>query len=105
MTGDTNLAERVCELEERVAYLERELELSYDKDKFKRRMRRVFPSGVDVEFSENTMGHFSAEACLSPQEMDYTIGRVQEMDEYGWKIRENDDGETIVKVQEGLIRQ
>lgn len=103
--SDTNLAERVCELEERVAYLERELDLSYDEEKFRRRMERIFPNDADYEVVNSTMGYHSAEACLGPHEMDQVIGRVQEMDDYGWRITENDDGEVLVRVEEGLIRQ
>lgn len=103
--SDTDLAKRVNELEQRVAYLERELELSYDEERFRRRMERVFPNGADYEVTNSTMGHFSAEACLGPHEMDQVIGRVEEMDDYGWQITESEDGEVIVKVQEGLIRR
>jgi len=104
MSGDTDLAKRVHELEERVAYLERELDLSFDEEKFRRRMDHIFPNDTDYEVVNSTMGHHSAEACLGPHEMDRVIGRVQEMDEYGWQITENEDGEVVVKIQQGLIR-
>lgn len=102
--SDTDLAERVCELEERVAYLERELDLSYDEERFRRRMDHIFPNEAEVEVVNDTMGYMSAQACLGPHEMDQVIGRVQEMDDYGWQILSNEDGEVVVKVEEGLIR-
>jgi hypothetical protein len=99
-----DLAERVGELEARVEYLERELDLSYDKERFRRQMERIFPNDADWEVVNAVGGHYSAEACLGPHEMDQVIGRVQGMDDYGWQIHESEEGEVIVRVAEGLIR-
>lgn len=105
MTGDTDLAKRVCDLEERVNYLERELDISVEEERFERRMERIAPTGSSFEVSENNMGFYVGEIDILPTELPHIVRKVDEIDGVGWEVRDSSEESITVAVREGLINQ
>ena len=103
--SDTDLAKRVCELEERVNYLERELELSVDEEKFERQIKRIAPNGNDYEVDTNGMGYYTATISVLPGDLPYVANRIDDMDGLGWQVRESDEDSITLSIEEGLITQ
>lgn len=101
--SDTDLAERVCDLEERVAYLERELELSVDEERFRRKVRRLIP-GKDYTIEDAGMG-YKVEFETNPERLPSLADEVDRMDDVGWRVADSSDGSVTVSIEEGLINR
>lgn len=88
------LREQVSSLQNRVAYLERELELSYDEHRFERRMERLVPGDFEVETVDNQIGGYHARfSNLSADQLNAAIEKVEFGDtEYEWAMTETAEG-------------
>jgi hypothetical protein len=103
--SDTDLAKRVHELEERVAYLERELDMSVDEQKWERQVKRLVPNGNDYEIDTDGIGYFTATVRVLPGDLPYIVQRIEELDEVGWQVEEWDEDAITIAVKQGLIQQ
>jgi len=101
--SDTDLAERVCDLEERVAYLERELEMSVDEKRFRRKVRRLIP-GKDYTIEQNGMG-YKVEFETNPERLPSLANEVDRIDDVGWQVVDSSEDTVTVSVEEGLINR
>lgn len=101
--SDTDLAERVRDLEERVKYLESELDLSVDERRFERRINKIIPSGQDFVVETNGMGYYVARVTVLPGDLPHISHRVQEMDDLGWDVEESTDENITIRIEQGLF--
>lgn len=102
---DTDLEERVRELEERVGYLEAELELSVDEERFERQIRHLHPSDDDFSIDTDGFGYYTATISVMPQELPHIAKKVDGMDDIGWEVKESREDRIIISVQQGLVNQ
>jgi hypothetical protein len=102
MTEDTDLAKRVCELEERVSYLEHELEMSVDEKRFERRMSRICP-GDKVQVDTDGF-NYTAEVVIHPEELPRIAQEISSMEGVGWRIKKSREGSITIEIEEGLIQ-
>ena len=97
------LEELVQDLKERVHYLERELEMSVDEERFRRKVSRVIV-GSEYEIEQNGMGH-KVEFTAHPERLPNIANRVNELEDCGWRVADASDEEVTVVVEEGLINR
>jgi uncharacterized coiled-coil protein SlyX len=102
--SDKTLEERVEELEERVSYLEGELEISVDERRFERRIERLSRADQEYEISKNEIGNYRATMNIPADQMSHFVDRIANMDSLGWFVKDADDGEIVIRVEEGLVR-
>jgi len=96
-------SERIRELEARVSYLERELEMSYEDERFERLVKKVAPSSdTDYCIVENAMGHHKAELYVSPEMVRQVASSVDREENLGWHVDGSTDGRVTVVIAEGL---
>ena len=89
------LNEKVEELENRVSYLEAELEMSYEQERFRRQMESmVRTEDADVEISDNQIGGYHALFTgLTADELNRVVESIEFRDvPYGWVITETSEG-------------
>ena len=88
------LEEQVSSLQSRVAYLERELETSYEEDQFNRRMNSLIPGDFDVEIRDNQLGGYHARfANIGADQLNSAIERLEyREDDYEWAMTETGEG-------------
>ena len=87
--------ERVSELETKVAYLEKELDISYDRQKFEREMNRLIPTGCgEIEISDNRIGGYHARFSeLTIDQLNAAIENIEFRDtDYEWSVTETSEG-------------
>lgn len=94
MVEEISLEETVQQLEERISYLERELELSYDEHKFERKMNTLVSGEYDLEINDNRVGGYHARfGELSADQLNYAIERLEFSEsEYNWAMTETGSG-------------
>jgi len=82
---------RIEELERRVAFLESELGISYDEQKFKNTVSRIFDNSVTIEFRD---GHFGYFARVQGIDGDDAQSALDELDNtaYGYALTETGSG-------------
>lgn len=95
-------SERVRELEERVAYLESKLEMSVEDERFKRKVRKLFPQN-ECEVSKNKMGQHVATGEVDPHLLPEIANSVSEMDNLGWRVSKLTADKIEVSIESGLI--
>ena len=103
--SDTDLAERVSELEERVAYLESELDISVEKQRFERQIKRISVSQEDYEIDTNGMGYYTAEVRVPPGDLPHVTNRIEKAKDLGWSVKESAEDVIILSVEQGLINK
>lgn len=89
------MEERVEELERRVHYLEEQLEESYERHRFNRRMNSLIPSDVSVEIHDNRMttGYHAEFHDLTADELNSAIENIEFRDvDYEWSMTETGEG-------------
>ena len=90
-----DLEERISELETMVAYLERELDISYDRHKFESQMNRLIPTDCgDIEISNNRIGGYHARfSKLTIDQLNAAIENIEFRDtDYEWCVTETSEG-------------
>jgi len=92
---EIDLEVRVSELENRVAYLESELEMSHEQEQFERRMNSLVRSDdADVEIRDNQIGGYHARFTgLTVDELNRAVESIEFRDvEYEWAMTETSEG-------------
>jgi hypothetical protein len=74
------MEERLAELEQRVAYLERELETSYEEYNFRRNVESIFSDKQDIEFRDGHYGYFARVTNLNGDEVQAALDRLDNRD-------------------------
>jgi len=97
------LKETVQDLRERVFYLERELDMSVDEERFRRKVSRVIV-GSDYEIEESGMG-YKVEFETSPDRLPHIAKTVEELEEVGWRVADSGEERITIAVEEGLINR
>lgn len=87
------MEERVEELERRVSYLERELDLSYERHQFKR-LANSLPTDDDavVVVSEGPYGYHARITNINGDEVQRIIERVERQDDIDFAVTETGNG-------------
>lgn len=96
MTEDITLQE----LEERVAYLERDAGVSYDQHKFERKIKRI--TGVEQYTIDTSNANYKAELVVPVDNSKRVISAMDNMEEYGWDIIESSEDKITISIEEGL---
>ena len=89
------LNEKVEELENRVSYLEAELEMSYEQERFRRQMESmVRTEDADVEIRDNQIGGYHARFTgLTVDELNRAVESIEFRDvPYEWAMTETSEG-------------
>ncbi len=88
------LEEQVSSLQNRVAYLEAELETSYEEERFNRRMNSLIPGDFDVEIRDNQLGGYHARfSDIGADQLNSAIERLEfREDDYEWSMTETGSG-------------
>lgn len=88
------LREQVSSLQNRVSYLEAELDVSYEQERFKRRMRSLIPGDFDVETTDNQIGGYHARfSDLSADQLNAGVEKVEfSQYDYEWAMTETSEG-------------
>lgn len=87
----TDLSERVSQLETRVAYLEGELETSYEEEQFYRRVRSIFPDSAEIETRDGHYGFFARVTNINGDNVQAAIDRLESTN-YGHAVTETGEG-------------
>ena len=87
----TDLSERVSELEQRVSFLEGELEMSYEEERFRRRVRSIFPDDAEIESRDGHYGYFARVTDIPGDDVQVAIDRLENTD-YGHAVTETGEG-------------
>lgn len=85
------MEERLAELERRVAYLEGELETSYEEQAFQRTIKSIFSKDQDIEYRDGHYGFFARVTNLNGDEIQVALDRL-ENHEYGCAVTETAEG-------------
>jgi len=85
------MEEKIAELEARVAFLEAELEMSYEEEQFRRRIQSIFPDGADIESRDGAYGYFARVTDINGDEVQMAIDRLENTD-YGHAVTETGEG-------------
>lgn len=88
---DIDLSERVSQLETRVAYLEGELETSYEEEQFQRRVESIFFDEAEIEYRDGHYGFFARVTNINGDEVQAAIDRLENTD-YGHAVTETAEG-------------
>lgn len=97
------LQEKVHDLRERVNYLERELEMSVDEQRFERQVKRVVPTGNDYEIGRDGMGYYNASINIHPADLPHAVSTIDKIDDIGWQVKDTDDESITLSVKQGLV--
>ena len=105
--SDTDLAKRVCELEERVTYLEKELDISIDEKKFERKISRIAPRNANYEIVDDDarLSKYSAILTLDPHNLPHVSTQVESHENIAWSMEESSEDEITIKIQEGVYHE
>jgi hypothetical protein len=88
---DIDLSDRVSKLERRVAYLEGELEMSFEEQQFSHRIETIFPDDATVETRESVRGYFARVTDIDGDEAQIALDRLDNTD-YGTALTETGAG-------------
>lgn len=88
---EINLRERVKELENRVSFLEAELDVSLAEERFKNTVTNTFPDDADVTFENGHYGYFARVSDIDGDDVEIARGRLEQR-EVGFAITETGDG-------------
>jgi len=91
---DIDLEERVSDLENRVAFLERELETSYEERKFERNIGEMFPESATINFRDGRYGYFARVTDIDGDDVQMASERLDGISslEYGYAVTETSEG-------------
>jgi uncharacterized coiled-coil protein SlyX len=87
----SDLEERVRELEDTVAFLEDELDVSYEEVKFRHRMESLAPQNADVEVDVDDgpfVHRYASIDSLDTDGLNQLIHRLQSIDELSFEVVE-----------------
>lgn len=99
--SDTNLAERVCDLEERVAYLEKELELSVDERRFEKKIRNITRTAEEYEIRQDGPP-YKARVTIQEEALPYASHLAAGLDNIGWEMVEHTDDMITINIIQGF---
>ena len=102
MDGEIDTSQRMRNLEERVAYLESKLEMSVEDERFKRKVRKLFPQN-ECEVSKNKMGQRVATGEVDPHRLPEIANSVGEMDNVGWRVSHLGEDMVEISIESGLV--
>lgn len=102
MEAEKDTEKRIRNLEERVAYLESKLEMSVEDERFKRKVRKLFPQN-ECEVSKNKMGQRVATGEVDPHRLPKIANRVDEMDNLGWRVSHLGEDMVEISIESGLV--
>jgi len=85
------MEDRLTELEQRVSYLERELDTSYEEEQFERRVESVFPDEAEIETRDEHYGFFARVTNINGDEVQMALYRFESTD-YGTAVTETGEG-------------
>lgn len=91
----TDTEERLRRLEQRVEYMERELDVSYEQYQFERRMDKIFrDDDVGIEVSDNRVGGYHAFVeNLDTDTLNMALDRLQNLEgEVQYEVTESGAG-------------
>jgi len=99
---ENELQNRVKGLENRVGYLERELELSVEDERFRRTVQQLFMDEDDVTLTKNQMGYNVARGSVRAEDLPHIVQKIESMEDMGWRIIGPADDEVELSVERGL---
>lgn len=102
--SEDKLQERVHELEERVAHLERELGVTIDRWRFERKISRLSPKR-SYEMEDTEFGGYRARVEIAPGDLPHIANRISDMDDIGWQVVEPGEESMVISVEEGLVNR
>lgn len=83
--------DKVAELERRVSYLERELDMSYEEFRFKQNIEEMFTDDCTIEFRDGRYGYFARVTGIDGDDVQLAIDRLDGT-EYGHAVTETGEG-------------
>lgn len=95
-----HMENKVIELEKRVAYLERELDMSYEEYSFRRSIEGTFSDEQDIEFGDGHYGFFARVTNINGDEAQTALDRLENRD-FGTALTETAEGLGIEVWSEG----
>ena len=95
------LEELVQDLKDRVHYLERELDMCVDEQRFERKIRSLTPE-ANYEIHSDSMGHYKADVEVHPDQMRHATEKVERTDGIEWRVKESREDVIILSVEQGL---
>lgn len=85
--------ERLQELENRIAYLERELELSYRENRFRQKINGIFKSRGTVEIRDGDFGLFARVTDIDGDDVQFASEKFDAIyEDFDYAITETDSG-------------
>ena len=91
------LKERVNELEDQVGYLESELEISVEKQRFRNIVKQALRNSESIEIDTDDAFQWTAKAEIKPEYVRHAVENVNAKFAYEWQL-ESSDGEKAVVV-------
>lgn len=88
---DARMEDKLAELEQRVAYLERELDTSYEEYNFRRSVESIFSDKQDIEFRDGHYGFFALVTNINGDEAQTALDRLESRD-FGTALTETAEG-------------
>jgi len=88
---DIDLSERVSRLETRVAYLEGELDMSYEEAQFRQKVESIFFDEAEIEMRDGHYGFFARVTDIDGDDVQHAIDRLENTD-YGHAVTETGEG-------------
>lgn len=95
-----NLKERIAELEDRVGYLESEVDASIEDRRFERKVERVAVNR-DVEMVGGEHRR-AAQFEAAPGDVPRIAKQVDEYDDIGWTLKASNEDVVLVRMERGL---
>lgn len=93
------ITERVRELQDRVAYLEREVGTSAKEQRFKNGVERIFSDGEVLEVETDDALEWTAKGKVPADYTRHTIQNIEKHDDYEWWVVDTDEDDVVMRIE------